>query len=57
MKKEYKGPGKGMRPIIGYNAKNWNANFDNIQWPRNKSFNNHLSGSCPDLTITNKKTL
>ena len=35
MKKEFKGPGKGKGPIVGYNYKKWNANFDEINWSKN----------------------
>ena len=34
MKKEFKGNGKGKRPIVGYNPKSWYANYDNITWSR-----------------------
>jgi len=34
MKKEFRGNGKGKRPIIGYNPKNWYANFNNIKWSK-----------------------
>jgi hypothetical protein len=34
MKKEFIGNGKGMRPVIGYNPKNWYANFDSIAWSK-----------------------
>ena len=27
MKKEFRGPGKGIKPVIGYNYKKWNANY------------------------------
>lgn len=30
MKKEFKGPGKGKGPIVGYNYKSWFANYDEI---------------------------
>jgi hypothetical protein len=30
MKKEFKGPGKGKGPIVGYNPKNWYANYGSI---------------------------
>lgn len=36
MKKEYRGNGKGMRPIVGYNYKKWNQNFDSINWGKSK---------------------
>ena len=34
MKKEFRGNGKGMRPIVGYNPKNWYANFNLINWSK-----------------------
>jgi hypothetical protein len=34
MKKEFRGNGKGMRPVVGYNPKNWYSNFDNINWSK-----------------------
>lgn len=34
MKKEFIGNGKGMRPILGYNPKNWYSNFNNINWSK-----------------------
>jgi hypothetical protein len=41
MKKEFQGPnktaGKGKGPIKGYNYKNWNKNFDEINWTKKKS--------------------
>ena len=36
MKKEFNNNGKGKRPIIGYNPKNWYANFDLIRWDNKK---------------------
>lgn len=28
--------GKGMKPIVGYNHKKWNENFDKINWKKTK---------------------
>ena len=36
MKKEINNNGKGKRPIIGYNPKNWYANFKLISWNKPK---------------------
>lgn len=33
-KKEFKGPGKGNGPVVGYNYKNWYSNYDDINWGR-----------------------
>jgi hypothetical protein len=33
----YKSAGKGMRPIVGYNPKNWYKNFNKIKGFENKS--------------------
>jgi len=65
MKKEFKGNGKGKRPIVGYNAKNWNANFDFINWNKTLDtkqwcawcgkWGNHTSGSCSDLKKQTKQ--
>ena len=61
MKKEFRGPGKGMNPKVGYNAKKWYANYDGINWhkttqttkkkwcPACGKWGNHTSGSCPTL--------
>jgi len=35
-KKEFRNPGKGNRPVMGYNPKKWNENFDTIDWRRGK---------------------
>jgi len=35
-KKEFRGPGKGMKPTTGYNHKKWNKNFDEIVWDIHK---------------------
>jgi hypothetical protein len=32
MPNKKKDAGKGMRPIKGYNPKNWYANYDQIDW-------------------------
>ena len=54
MKKEHKNAGKGMRPTIGYNPKNWYKNWSKINW-HNKWCNycgywtNHTSGLCKRL--------
>jgi hypothetical protein len=42
--------GKGKRPRMGYNAKNWNENFDNIKWHKSRvryatNGTNQLSGA------------
>lgn len=37
--KEFRGPtrnGKGKRPVMGYNYKNWYANVEDINWGRPK---------------------
>ena len=53
-KKEFRNPGKGMRPVMGYNPKKWNENFGDINW-HNKwcamcgLWTDHTSGSCPEL--------
>lgn len=53
-KKEFRGPGKGMKPVAGYNYKKWNENFAEINW-HNKwcamcgLWTNHTSGECPEL--------
>ena len=54
MKKELKGPGKGMGPIKGYNYKNWYSNFNKISWNKKwcawcGKWSNHTSGSCENL--------
>ena len=35
-KKEFRNPGKGMRPTMGYNHRKWNKNFDEIDWGGDK---------------------
>ena len=61
MKKEFKGPGKGKGPIVGYDYKKWNANFDEINW-HNKwcamcgKWTDHTSGSCPELKGTQNES-
>lgn len=57
------GNGKGKGPIKGYNYKNWNSNYDNIDW--NSKWcaycgcwtNNHTSGTCTLLKKINIKKL
>lgn len=54
MKKEFKGPGKGKGPIVGYNPKNWYANYGDINWhnkwcPVCGEWTDHTSGACPQL--------
>ena len=29
--------GKGKKPIIGYNIKNWDANYNNIKWGKDET--------------------
>jgi len=46
--------GKGMKPIIGYNPKNWNTNYSDINWHNKwcamcEHWTNHKSNSCPKL--------
>jgi hypothetical protein len=58
MKKEFKGNkstnGKGMAPKVGYNSKNWYANYGDING-HNKwcamcgKWTDHQSGTCPEL--------
>jgi hypothetical protein len=36
-KKEFRNPGKGMRPVMGYNPKKWNENFREISWREESS--------------------
>jgi hypothetical protein len=52
--KEFRGPGKGKGPIVGYNHKKWNENFGEINWHNQWCafcglWTNHTSGSCPEL--------
>jgi hypothetical protein len=46
--------GKGKRPILGYNVKNWYANFGEIDWHKKwcamcGKWTDHQSGACPEL--------
>lgn len=36
MSKDKKTAGKGMKPIVGYNPKNWYDRYDDIDWKNNK---------------------
>ena len=53
-KKEFRNPGKGMRPTLGYNPKKWNENFGEINWHNKwcamcRLWANHTSSSCPQF--------
>ena len=61
-KKEFRNPGKGNRPIMGYNPKKWNENFGGINWlhqwcPMCGKWTNHTSGSCPQLKDKNNSKI
>jgi len=42
-KKASKSAGKGKRPVVGYNFRNWYANYSNIAWT------NRIYETCPKL--------
>ncbi len=41
MDKSKKNSGKGMKPIIGYNPKNWYNRYDYINWTNKKKDKNN----------------
>ncbi len=49
-RKEFRGQsrnGKGKRPMMGYNYKKWNANFDEINWSHKKKDTEHEPAPSP----------
>jgi len=41
MSKDKKTAGKGMKPIVGYNPKNWYDRWDHINWNNKKKDKNN----------------